>query len=137
MASRGSIVLAALFVVSCGGDDSSGGDKPPAANQAPVVDGVDAPSSLTATNGVYETQVHVSYHDDDDDTVSQVRLQIPAGHFDQTTPIQQATPANHAATITLQLQAATARKGTYDYTVSVIDAAGLESAPVTKQLTLQ
>jgi hypothetical protein len=119
---------------SCGGDADDG---TPPANRAPVVDDVEAPAEITATNGQYVVQVRVTYHDDDNETVSKVRLQIPAGSFDQTTPIQQATPANRSAIVGIQLVASTAPPGDYEYSVSVFDERGLESAPATRTLTLK
>ena len=124
----------ALLLAACGGDAEDDGPPP---NRAPVVDAVDAPAEVTPAAGKYVVQVRVSYHDDDNDTVSQIRLQFPAGQFDQTTPIQQATPANRSAIVAIELIAATAPPGTYDYTVSVFDEHGLESAEATKQLTLK
>lgn len=134
---RRSIALAvvpALLLVSCGGD---AGDDGPPPNRAPIVDAIEAPDEVAATNGQYLVQVRVTYHDDDNETVSKIRLRIPRGNFDQTTPIQQATPANRSAIIAIQLVAASAPKGTYDYSVSVFDERGLESAPATKNLTLK
>ena len=137
MTSRRSIALAlapALLLVSCGGDAD---DDTPPANRAPIVDGVEAPDEVAAANGQYLVQVRVTYHDDDNETVSKIRLQIPKGNFDQTTPIQQATPANRSAIVAIQLVAASAPKGAYEYSVSVFDERGLESAPATKTLTLK
>ncbi len=134
---RRSIALAlgpTLLLLSCGGD---AGEDGPQANRAPVVDGVEAPAEVAAASGQYLVQVRVSYHDDDNETVSKIRLQIPKGSFDQTTPIQQATPSNRSAVVAIQLVAATAPAGTYEYSVSVIDERGLESAPATKTLTLK
>lgn len=137
MTSRRSIALAlvpALLLFACGGD---AGDDTPPANRAPIVDGVEAPAEVAPANGQYLVQVRVTYHDDDNETVSKIRLQIPKGNFDQTTPIQQATPANRSAIVAIQLVASSAPAGTYEYSVSVIDARGLESAPATKTLTLK
>lgn len=123
-----------VLLVACGGDAA---DDAPPPNRAPVVDTVEAPDEVTASGGQYLAQVRVTYHDDDEDVVSKIRLQFPKGNFDQTTPIQQATPANRAAVVAIQLVAATAPPGSYEYIVSVFDEHGLESAPVTKTLTLK
>ena len=96
---------------------------------------VDAPDEVTPASGKYVLQVRVSFHDDDQDTVSQLRMQFPAGAVDQTTPIQQATPVNRSATVGIELIGAA--PGAYEYLVSVFDEHGLESAPLTKQLTLK
>lgn len=126
---------AVLVLAACGGDAEDQGPPPP--NRAPAIDAVDAPSEVSPASGQYVAQVRVTYHDDDNDTVSRIRLQIPKGRFDQTTPIQQATPENTSAIVAIQLVAATAPPGTYEYLVSVFDEHGLESAPVTRELTLK
>jgi hypothetical protein len=120
-----------------GGASSSGSTSPPAENRAPVIDRIEAPVSVTESGGRYVVQVRVVYHDDDGDTVTQVRLQFPEGNFDTKTAIQQATPANRAATVSLELVASTAPAGTYEYLVSVFDEHGLESEISRANITLE
>lgn len=107
------------------------------ANRAPVVDAVDASAEVAKSNGRYATPVKVSFHDDDNDAVTKIRLRIPDGRYDETTSIQGAVPQAKSATLTMDFDAATVAAGTYEYLVSVFDAQGNESQPVTKTVTFK
>lgn len=133
---RSAWLLATILVVSCGGESTS---SPPAPvpNRAPVVDGVDASAEVAVSAGRYATPLKVSFHDDDNDAVTKMRLRIPDGGYDETTAIQGAVPEAKSATLTMDFDAATVAAGTYEYLVSVFDARGNESQPVTKTITFK
>ena len=125
--------LAAAALISCGGDSDSG-PSTPVANRAPVIDGVEASAEVAKSNGRYATPVKVSFHDDE---VTKIRLRIPDGGYDDSTVIQGAVPQAKSATLTMDFDAATVAAGTYEYLVSVFDAQGNESQPVTKTITFK
>lgn len=136
MSVRFAWLLAAAALISCGGDSDSG-PSTPGANRAPVIDAVDASAEVAKSNGRYSAPVKVSFHDDDNDAVTKIRLRIPEGGYDDSTVIQGAVPQAKSATLTMDFDAATVAAGTYEYLVSVFDAQGNESAPVTKTVTFK
>jgi hypothetical protein len=121
---------------ACGGDSES---TPPAPvpNRPPVIDGIEASAEVAVANGRYVTPVKVSFHDDDNDAVTKIRLRIPDGNYDETTVVQGAAPQAPSATLTMDFDAKTVAAGTYEYLVSVFDAKGNESQPVTKTVTFK
>lgn len=133
---RSRLLFALPFLVFACGDSSDSGTSPPP-NRAPVIDSLDAPTEVTASGGKYTVTLVLKFHDDDNDAVDKLRLQIPAGKFDQTTPIQGAVPQAAGATLSLQLDAATVPANTYDLEVSVFDSLGHESVGVQKQITFK
>lgn len=130
------LLSSAVSVAStaCGGDTDGSA---PQANRPPVVDAVDASAEVAVSNGRYATPVKVSFHDDDNDAVTKIRLRIPDGSYDQTTNIQGAVPQAKSATLTMDFDAATVAAGTYEYLVSVFDSQGNESEPLTKTITFR
>jgi hypothetical protein len=126
--------LLLLCLAACGGDSET---PAPVPNRPPVVDGVEASAEVAASGGRYVTPVKVTFHDDDNDAVTKIRLRIPDGNYDETTTIQGAVPQAKSATLTMDFDAATVAAGTYEYLVSVMDAQGNESQPVTKTVTFK
>jgi hypothetical protein len=129
--------LASLASVACGGDSESTPAPAPVPNRAPVIDGVEASAEVAVSAGRYVTPVKVSFHDDDNDAVTKIRLRIPDGNYDETTTVQGAAPQAKSATLTMDFDAATVAAGSYEYLVSVFDAQGNESQPVTKTVTFK
>lgn len=135
MLERCAWLLLSLPLIACGGDTDGGAA--PVPNRPPVVDAVDASAELAPSGGRYVTPVKVSFHDDDNDAVVRIRLRIPDGGYDESTVIQGATPQAKSATLTMDFDAATVAAGTYEYLVSVFDAQGNESAPLSKTITFK
>jgi hypothetical protein len=125
-----------LFVLACGGDAAES-TPAPVPNRAPVIDGVEASAEVAKSGGRYVAPVKVSFHDDDNDAVTKIRLRIPDGNYDDTTVIAGAVPQAKSATMTMDFDAATVAAGTYEYLVSVFDSLGNESQPVTKSVTFK
>lgn len=126
--------LLAFALLACGGDTDGSAPLP---NRAPVVDAVDASAEVAASNGRYVTPLKVSFHDDDNDAVTKIRLRVPSGGYDATTNIQGAVPQAKSATLTMDFDAATVAAGSYEYLVSVFDSHGNESEPLTKTVTFK
>ena len=134
MPPRSAWLFVLLGSVACGGDAEG---TAPVPNRPPVVDAVDASAEVAASGGRYVTPVKVSFHDDDNDAVTRIRLRVPNGGFDESTVIQGAVPQAKSATLTMSFDAATVAAGTYEYLVSVFDSAGNESEPFTKTVTFK
>jgi len=134
MRSRLLFVLPFVVLACSDSADSSGGPPP---NRAPVIDSLDAPTDVVASGGKYTMTLILKFHDDDKDAVTKLRLQIPAGKFDETTSIQGAVPEAAGATLSLQLDAATVPANTYDLQISVFDSVGHESVGIQKKVTFK
>jgi hypothetical protein len=124
-----------VVLIACGGDSES--TPAPVPNRPPVIDGVEASAEVAASGGRYVTPVKVSFHDDDNDAVTKIRLRIPDGNYDESTLVQNAAPQAKSATLTMDFDAATVAAGTYEYLVSVFDSQGNESQPTTKTITFK
>lgn len=97
----------------------------------PVIDDVDFPRTATSTNGQYELQGTIAYHDDDE-PVTGVKLTIvPTGQV-----LSLAIAGAHKAQVPILVQLAGAR-GDIDYDVSVVSSSGLESPALRETVTLE
>lgn len=134
MPPRSAWLFVLLGPVACGGESEG---TAPVPNRPPVVDAVDASAEVAASGGRYVTPVKVSFHDDDNDAVTRIRLRIPKGGYDESTVIQGAVPQAKSATLTMDFDAATVAAGPYEYLVSVFDSQGNESEPLTKTVTFK
>jgi hypothetical protein len=135
MPARSAWLFSLLLLVACGGDSES--TPAPVPNRPPIVDGVEASAEIAASGGRYVTPVKVSFHDEDNDAVTKIRLRIPDGNYDESTVIQGAVPQAKSATLTMDFDAKSVAAGTYEYLVSVFDAQGNESQPMTKTITFK
>lgn len=124
--------LPVALAVTTGCSSSSDG----VSNAPPVIDSVDAPAEVTLQNNQFQVEMEIRFHDSDKEAVSKLRYRIPAGQIDKTITADGATAETPGAKLTLVFPGNTP-KGTYDYTLTVFDARGAESAPTTKQITLK
>lgn len=121
--------LFAVVLCACSSDSSD-------TNNPPVIDSVDAPASVTAADGAFTVPITILAHDDDKDAIKAIHYKIPAGEIDQTEQLKETS--SDAAGVKLTLMVAdSAPRQTYEYSVSVIDARGAESAAVTKTVTFE
>lgn len=100
-----------------------------------MLESVEAPSSLSPENGAYRLAMDLTFRDPQNDPVTQVRFRIPSGNLDQTSAIESSGPAVTRATVTVVI-GADVPPMTYTYFVSVLDSAGNESAPISKEISL-
>lgn len=135
MLRRTAWLFVSYLAIGCSGDPGETSKGP---NRAPVIDGVEASAEIASFNGQYVAPIKVLFHDEDGDVVNRIRLRIPQGNnFDDTTTIQGAVAQQKSATLTLELDAATVIPGTYEYLVTVFDTNGIESEPVTRNITFK
>lgn len=136
MPARPAWLFGAVLLAACGGDTEGGGSTPKE-NRPPVVDGVEVSAEIAASGGRYAAPVRVSFHDDDGDVVTRIRVRIPDSNYDESTVIQGAVAAQKSATLTLDFEAASVPPGTYEFLFSVLDINGLESQAVSTNLTFK
>jgi hypothetical protein len=106
------------------------------AGQPPVIDSVDAPATATQSNGAYAITATVAFHDPNKAAITKVRLEIPAANLDTSQDVRNANPAAVSAQVLFAISGS-APKQSYNYSISVIDATGAESAAVEKSITLE
>jgi len=89
---RFGVVLAApLAVVACGEQT---------ANDAPIIDSVDAPLVVTAKNGSYTIPVTVLFHDNDGEAVTRLRYRLPPD-IDGMIDVPEPNPTRESALVTI------------------------------------
>lgn len=126
------VVVGLFAAVLCACSSDSDGSS----NNPPVIDSVDAPASVTAADGAFTVPITILAHDDDKDAITAIHYKIPAGEIDETEQLK--NTSTDAAGVKLTLMVAdSAPRQTYEYSVSVIDARGAESAAVTKTVTFE
>lgn len=122
-----------LLLAACSSSESD----PPPQNRPPVIDGIDAPPQVTlAASGNYEVPFKVSFHDDDKDAVTKIRVRVKDSTVDITGAVSNPTPDAVAAQGAFAFQG-TAPKATYEMQMSVIDARGAESLAIVHAVTLK
>ncbi|AKU99000.1 hypothetical protein AKJ09_05664 [Labilithrix luteola] len=132
----GYLVAAALLCLSasaCSSDEVVGAG---VVGNPPVLDSIDAPDTVTEQNGQFLITVSLRYHDPDGFPVTKVRFRVASAGLDITQDIPNASATANGATVGIAIDGS-APKQTYQYTLNVIDSRGAESAPVTKEITLQ
>lgn len=123
-----------LVLAACSSSES---DPPPPQNRPPVIDGIDAPLQVSlAASGNYEVPFKVSFHDDDKDAVTKIRVRVKDSPVDITGAVSNPTPEAVAAQGAFAFQGS-APKATYEMQMSVIDARGAESLPIVHAVTLK
>lgn len=131
------LVLVSAFALFVAGCSSSGGSSSAPANKAPIVDDLQMPQAVAAdATGNFVIVAPISYHDEDG-TVDWVRMVVPL--LPATNREQKiATNKTKSGTGKLQLTLSGVPKGTaVEIDVSVLDNAGLESAVLKTNVTLQ
>ena len=123
-----------LILAACSSSESA---PPPPENHPPVIDGVDAPLQVSlAATGNYEVPFKVSFHDDDKDAITKIRVRVKDSTVDITGAVSNPTPEAVAAQGAFAFQGS-APKATYEMQMSVIDARGAESLAVVQAITLK
>lgn len=119
------LAIVTLLVSGCGAH----------VDQAPVIDAVVMPSSVTlGTDGTYDVVGRMSYHDDDH-PVHTLRVRIPLVNMTYEYPAGDLYLGN-IAPLVIKFAAQTP-KGAQEYDLSVVDTALLESAVSVQMVTLQ
>lgn len=126
-----SALVSTLAACSAGSDDAAATTP----NNAPVIDSVDAPTSVSAAEGLYHIPVTMLWSDPDGDAIAKVRYQIPEAKLDRS---KDAPAGTDSVGVKLDILASDSLpKKTYDIVFSVFDAKGLESAPITKTVSFE
>ena len=91
------IALAApLAMVACGDQT---------ANDAPIIDSVEAPLVVSAKNGEYVIPVTVLFHDNDGEAITRLRYRLPP-NIDGMVDLPEPNPTRESALVTIVIQAA-------------------------------
>ena len=115
----------ALFAAACNDQ----------ANDAPIIDFVDAPLSVSAENGVYAIPMTIGFHDNNGEVVTHVRYRsLPS--FDSIVEIRSPLPTRESAYVTLELPAVGAEERR-QLEITIIDGRGAESLPLPRIVTLK
>jgi hypothetical protein len=124
---RGASAAVALACTACGGSSSD-------PNKPPIIDSVAAAETVKSGDILAVT---VTAHDDDDDIVT-AKVHLVASGIPTRDPTPQNIPgAAKQISIILKLAFAAQAGTSLEYDVIMIDAAGAESAPVKKNITIQ
>ena len=74
------------------------------ANDAPIIDSVEAPQVVRAQNGAYAVPVTVLFHDNDREAVTHVRYQLAPG-VEGTVEVPAPNPGRESAVVTIMIPA--------------------------------
>lgn len=120
-------VLGTVFGVGCSG---------PIANDAPILDSVDAPLAVDARDGTYAIPMTILFHDNDHETVTHVRVRVGNKH-DAMLDIPTPNPTRQSAEVTVVLPASVRDDAAkHGVEVSILDGRGAESHPFPAVVTL-
>jgi hypothetical protein len=106
------------------------------ANDAPIIDSVEAPLVVTEQNGSYAIPVTVLFHDNDGEAVTHLRYQLAPG-VEGTIDVPAPNPTRESTVVTIVIPASTHQDGRARMLqLSVIDGRGAESLPQGSPVTL-
>ena len=91
----GLALAAPLVVVACGEQ---------LANDAPIIDSVDAPLVVTERNGSYVIPVTVLFHDNDGEAITRLRYRLPPD-IDGMVDVPEPNPTRESALVTIVIPA--------------------------------
>ncbi|MBS2016278.1 MAG: hypothetical protein JST00_25570 [Deltaproteobacteria bacterium] len=120
MLSAAALLLGTLFAAGCSTE---------LANDAPILDSVDAPMTAVPQGCTYAIPMTILFHDNDHEVVTHVRYRVGTT-IDAMVDIPTPNPTRQSAEITLVLPAA-AREAAAQHGVqiSILDSRGAESHP--------
>lgn len=106
------------------------------ANDAPIIDSVEAPLAVSAQHGAYAVPVTVLFHDNDREAVTHVHYELAPG-VEGTVEVPAPNPTRESTMITIMIPASAHGDGrARSLRLSVIDGRGAESLPQISPLTL-
>jgi hypothetical protein len=119
-------VLGTLFAVGCS----------ESANDAPILDSVNAPQVVEAKDGTYAIPMTILFHDNDHEVVTHVRYRV-GSNVDAILDIPTPNPTRQSAEVTVVLPASV-RNDVADHRleISILDSRGAESHPFPTVVTL-
>ena len=91
----GLVLAASLAVVACGDQT---------ANDAPIIDSVDAPLVVTERDGAYAIPVTVLFHDNDGEAITRLRYRLPPD-IDGMVDVPAPNPTKESALVTIVIPA--------------------------------
>jgi hypothetical protein len=84
-----------LAIVACGDQT---------ANDAPIIDSVEAPLAVTAQNGSYAIPVTVLFHDNDGEAITRLHYRLPP-NIDGMVDVPEPNPTRESALVTIVIPA--------------------------------
>jgi len=127
----GAVVVAGMAVLGGVGCTT------PSANDAPIIDSVEAPLVVSARNGTYAIPVTILFHDLDGEVVTHVRYRLDP-MIDTVVDIPMPNPTRESAELTLLIPAsACAGKTDHHLEIAVVDGRGAESLLTPRAITLR
>ena len=106
-------------------------------NNAPIIDYVESPPSVSAVNGSYEIPMTIGFHDNDQEVVTRVRYRASQG-IDGVVEIKTPIPTRQSADVTLVIPAAAMAPGERRaLEITIIDGRGAESRPLAQTVTFE
>lgn len=126
MRSRTLLLVNFLAVV---GLASVGCNAPAEQNDVPIIDSVEAPSVVKATNGNYEIPLLILFHDNDREAVTHVRYRLKGTRIEGMIDIAMPNPTRESLYVTVVLPKADCGADRGALEVTILDARGGESHP--------
>jgi len=107
------------------------------ANDLPILDSVDSPRVVNASEEAYEVPVTILFHDNDYEAITHVRFRA-APHLDVTVDVPTPNPNRQSAEVVLTIPPEIGRaiRPGVSLEVSVLDGRGAESRPLFRTITL-
>lgn len=122
------LVLGTLFGTGC---------SQAIANEAPILDSVDAPLVVDAKDGSYAIPLTILFHDNDNEVVTHVRYRVGTT-IDAVIDIPTPNPTRQSAEVTILLPASLcAQTSKHAVDVSILDSRGAESHAFPAVVTLR
>lgn len=99
-------------------------------NDRPIIDSVEAPAVVTATNGNYEIPLLILFHDNDREAVTHVRYRLKGTRIEGMIDIATPNPTRESLEVTVVVpKAACGPADRHALEVTILDARGGESHP--------